>query len=208
MASWFEKLSDTWPAKLGRALLEGAKLPGDVYQGNVSMWGEDGHTNPEVINRSADLAGLLMGGTYGAPAGALGAGFVRRTRGENPYNDVGHMMFVADKKLNDIEHYGNNLWHFDTESVPAGQLMHADSSEFRRGLYRALRSEYDRGEARALVDEANPQRIVDSAGLWDNVNLTQKAWDDFLDRKNIRAVQTNDGAIVFDPTLVRRLNAE
>jgi hypothetical protein len=33
-------------------------LPGDVYQGNVSMVGPDGHTNPEVIRRSADLAAL------------------------------------------------------------------------------------------------------------------------------------------------------
>uniref|UniRef100_E6VFL2 Uncharacterized protein n=1 Tax=Rhodopseudomonas palustris (strain DX-1) TaxID=652103 RepID=E6VFL2_RHOPX len=198
-------LLDTWPARLAKEIYAAITLPGDVYQGKASMWGEDGRTSLEAINRSADLAGTVMGSTFGAPAGALGAGFVRRTRGATPYNDVGHMMFVADKKLNDIEHYGNNLWHFDTESVPVGQLMHADSPDFRRGLYRALRSDYGRAEARALVDEANPQRIVDSAGLWDNLDLTAKAWNDFLNSKNIRAVQTADGAIVFDPSLVRKV---
>jgi hypothetical protein len=42
-----------------------------VYQGNTPIMGEDGHTNPEVINRSADLAGALMGG--GMPMAEKGA---------------------------------------------------------------------------------------------------------------------------------------
>jgi hypothetical protein len=33
-------------------------LPGDVYTGKTSITGPDGHTNPEVINRAADLASL------------------------------------------------------------------------------------------------------------------------------------------------------
>lgn len=51
-------LGDTWPARLAKSIYSAVTLPGDVAQGNVSMVGEDGHTNPEVINRSADLAGL------------------------------------------------------------------------------------------------------------------------------------------------------
>lgn len=34
-------------------------LPGDVYTGKTSITGPDGHTNPEVINRAADLASLV-----------------------------------------------------------------------------------------------------------------------------------------------------
>lgn len=59
-------LSQTWPARLAKDAWEAVKLPGDVYQGNVSMVGEDGRTNPAVINRAADLAGLIMGGSYAA----------------------------------------------------------------------------------------------------------------------------------------------
>ncbi len=62
------KLGQTWPAKMAQGLLGAAKLPGDVYQGNVSMYGSDGRTNPAVINRAADLAGAVMGGSYAAPA--------------------------------------------------------------------------------------------------------------------------------------------
>jgi hypothetical protein len=45
-------------------------LPGDVYQGNVSMYGADGRTNPQVINRSADLAGMMTLGSGAIPAEA------------------------------------------------------------------------------------------------------------------------------------------
>lgn len=51
-------LGDTWPARLAKSIYGAVTLPGDVYQGNVSMVGPDGHTNPEVINRSADLASI------------------------------------------------------------------------------------------------------------------------------------------------------
>jgi hypothetical protein len=51
-------LGDTWPAKLAKSIYSAVTLPGDVAQGNVSMTGEDGRTNPEVINRSFDLAGV------------------------------------------------------------------------------------------------------------------------------------------------------
>ncbi len=73
--SFWSKLAQTWPARLAKDAYAAATLPGDVYQGAVSMYGADGRTNPEVINRAADLAGLAMTGTgFTAPAGALGAG--------------------------------------------------------------------------------------------------------------------------------------
>lgn len=67
------KLSQTWPARMAQGLLGAVTLPGDVYQGKVSIYGPDGHTNPEVINRSADLSGFAMGGAMpAAERGAVG----------------------------------------------------------------------------------------------------------------------------------------
>ncbi len=63
-------LTETWPAKMAQDALKAVMLPGDVYQGKVSMYGEDGRTNPEVINRSADLAGLVTLGAGAVPAEA------------------------------------------------------------------------------------------------------------------------------------------
>jgi hypothetical protein len=70
------KLEHTWPARVAQGLWQGLTLPGDVAQGNLPMWGEDGHTNMQAINRSADLAGSVTLGAGGLPAevNALRAG--------------------------------------------------------------------------------------------------------------------------------------
>jgi hypothetical protein len=81
-------LAGTWPVRAVKSGLAALQLPGDVYQGNVSMWGEDGRTNPEVIEKSSDLAGLVTLGAGGVPAGSneLRAGFVGRKLPRDNYN--------------------------------------------------------------------------------------------------------------------------
>jgi hypothetical protein len=78
-----DKASQTWPARAVKGLVDAAMLPGDVYQGNVSMVGPDGRTNPEVINRAADLAGAVTLG-----AGAVPAGANELRAGIRPYQNV------------------------------------------------------------------------------------------------------------------------
>lgn len=65
-------LGDTWPARLAKSLYSAVTLPGDVAQGNVAITGEDGHTNPAVIDRAADLASVA---TPMSPAARLGVGW-------------------------------------------------------------------------------------------------------------------------------------
>lgn len=84
-AELVNRLGQTWPSRMARAAWGGLTLPGDVYRGNVSMWGEDGRTNQEVINRAADLAGVMMTGPLGTPRGALGSGPVRRVAGNKNF---------------------------------------------------------------------------------------------------------------------------
>lgn len=74
MGAIFGALPNTWPARLAKTAFGAAALPGDVYQGNVPVTGEDGRTNPDIIPRAVELAGLSMLGTTGAPAGAIGNG--------------------------------------------------------------------------------------------------------------------------------------
>lgn len=75
-------LGDTWPARLAKSIYSAVTLPGDVAQGNVSMYGSDGQTNPEVIGRSADLAAAVSpvpsasragAGIFGVPISAKAA---------------------------------------------------------------------------------------------------------------------------------------
>ena len=78
-----DTLMQTWPARMAQDAWSAAKLPGDVYQGNVNMYGPDGHTNPEVINRAADLAGMVTLG-----AGAVPGSANELRAGIRPYQNV------------------------------------------------------------------------------------------------------------------------
>ena len=57
--------------------------------------------------------------------------------------------------------------------------------------------------AEDIYNEFNPEDIVMSAGAWDSELVT---WfgDVILAKHDIKAVITNDGAIVFDPALIKR----
>lgn len=80
------KLGETWPARMAKSAYGAATLPGDVYAGRTDP------TSDEAIGRAADLAGMIMGGTFsGAPAGAVGAGPVRKSLGtQQEYYRSGH----------------------------------------------------------------------------------------------------------------------
>lgn len=197
-----------WPIRTLRSGLAALAAPGDAYAGRLPMMDSAGHTSQASIGRIADLAGLMMLGATGAPAGALGSGFVRRTARDTPYNDVGHMMFVDEAKSDSIASYGRNLWGFESNDIPFSALVDAGDSSFRRNAYRALRSEYDKAESRALVDEANPSNIVNSAGTWDDPKSVRILWERYLEPRGISAVTTTDGAVLFDPKYTRRLESK
>lgn len=85
-----EALAKTWPAQMAKSAYDAARLPGDVARGIMGtepavpgMWSDEDESRAQAtgrtaVDRAADLAGLVMGGTYaGAPRGAVGAGPVR-----------------------------------------------------------------------------------------------------------------------------------
>ena len=59
-----------WPVRAARSGLAGLMAPGDAYQGNLPMTGQDGRTSLEAIGRASDLGGLLTLGAGAAPAEA------------------------------------------------------------------------------------------------------------------------------------------
>lgn len=150
------------------------------------------------------------------PDADFGAAYYRRTNNPSgPANPAagGMMQFARDP--GQIENYGKNLYGFDPPAE--GGVVDASSSEFRKALYRAIRKSDEEdiyratglnnspSTARQIVDEANPARIVNSAGTWDNQHLVERIWNDVLEPNGWNAVTTNDGAVVFDESLVRLL---
>lgn len=92
MPSLFELLGQTWPARMAKSAYGAVTLPGDVYAGRVDPLSEEG------IGRSADLGGLVMGGTYaGAPRGAIGAGPTRRAATELPMDEASRTARIAEQ---------------------------------------------------------------------------------------------------------------
>lgn len=61
----WDRLMQTWPARLAQAAYGAITLPGDVYNSPVPM------TSEQMVPRAADLAGLVMGG--GIPMAEPGA---------------------------------------------------------------------------------------------------------------------------------------
>ncbi|WP_375413096.1 hypothetical protein [uncultured Bradyrhizobium sp.] len=81
-------LGDTWPARLAKSIFSAVTLPGDVAQGNVSMVGEDGRTNPDVIGRSAELASVASPLSPAARIGVGWAGTLKTKEGPAPTQEA------------------------------------------------------------------------------------------------------------------------
>lgn len=81
-------LGDTWPAQLAKTLFNAVTLPGDVAQGNISMIGEDGRTNPDVIGRSAELASVASPLSPASRIGVGWAGAVKTKEGPAPTQEA------------------------------------------------------------------------------------------------------------------------
>ena len=142
----------------------------------------------------------------------------RRNSRDVPFNDVPYMMFAEDAES--IASYGKNLWELPDD---VGNRISASATAFREALGKYLRENIDHlrengfGEGltdeelvQNLVDEADPGNIVDSAGLWDtNENwLMNGIMEEVLQPNGWNVVDTSDGALAFDPELVRRVDMD
>jgi GNAT superfamily N-acetyltransferase len=103
LAALGQALGQTWPARLAKDIYSAVTLPGDAYQGNVSMWGDDGHTNPEVIKRSADLGGVVMGGGIGGTGAE--SGMVLGSAATRAAKNVDELRSVLAKDFPQVNHF-------------------------------------------------------------------------------------------------------
>lgn len=131
----------------------------------------------------------------------------RNNNSDSPDNGVGYSMFAEDE--HSVEHYGNSHW-----ILPEGnneKRIYAGSSEFKNVLNgwlndnkHLLESEFGRSDEEfidSLIEEANPDDIVDSAGFWDNEKLVRYFGEEVLAPNGWEIVETRDGAISFNDEL-------
>ena len=152
---------------------------------------------------------------------AHGQGFeqhYRRNNRDTPFNDVPYMMFADDADR--IAHYGDTLWELPDD---AGNRISVSDEAFREALGNWARdnidnlreSGYDYGEdadafVEAFVNDADPADIVDSAQLWDiqDAWIMNDIWEQVLAPNGWDTVITSDGAITFNPDIVRRVDMD
>ena len=143
---------------------------------------------------------------------ALPGTYFRRNNRDEPYNDDFVMMF-ADK-TDRIDHYGRNLWQIPPDS---GVRVRADSEEFRAAMrewlednetwFREMGYANEPGWMDTLMDLANPDDIVDSAGFWDIADRSIMRYfdEEVMQPNGWDVVETYDGAIAFNPDIVDRV---
>lgn len=129
--------------------------------------------------------------------------YYRYFNSENPMSDWGHAMFVDNEFAS--ENYGDILYTYDgTDGVDIEDLHDIIINEWNRTVDKCMEPIGFEGiDAEDIYNEFNPEDIVMSAGAWDSELVT---WfgDVILAKHDIKAVITNDGAIVFDPALIKR----
>ena len=138
-------------------------------------------------------------------------------------NSVEHAMFMSAKDppdaINMLDSYGNNLF----ELFPTTSKEYPRAESLNKDIYKALGRSYRSGEmpyemrgilqegngsARKIANEFNPTEIVDSAGAYDNPTMFDWFWDHVAEKKGLKGVLTNDGAVAFDRDNISHLAAK
>ena len=112
-----DALAGTWPAQMAKSAVGAAALPGDVYAGRVDP------TSQQGIERAADLAGFVMGGSFAAPrpAGSIGMGGMPEKPGIRAYHGSPHDFDKFDMSKigtgEGAQAYGHGLYFAEKEGT-------------------------------------------------------------------------------------------
>jgi predicted Rdx family selenoprotein len=121
-------MTETWPAKAAKSALEALMLPGQVAGGQLAtqpsapgMWSDVDEarsqaTQQGIGNRAVDLAGLLMGGSYAAPAMKDATGMGIRAYHGSPH-DFDRFDLSKIGTGEGAQVYGRGLYFAENEAV-------------------------------------------------------------------------------------------
>ena len=133
--------------------------------------------------------------------------------GKNPISAyTGYAMFADDANaIADV--YGEDMYMVDHKNLVniddlKAKIAQAWDDAVENGTLPAeldaISNEYD-GEA--VAQDFDPSDIVDGAGAWDNPDITTWAFDAGI-FEDVAGVKTRDGAVVWDPDVIIRVNKD
>lgn len=133
---------------------------------------------------------------------------------ESPMSAWGHAMFTDNPESNQV--YGDFWWAVDSADL-------TDINDLREAILTARREFYP-DTAYDMTDDMvadferlnersddeffgffNPEDIVDSADAYDSDTLCVWVWNNVFEPLGIRGVKTQDGAVVYDADIIRRI---
>lgn len=123
--------------------------------------------------------------------------YYRFTDSSNPMSNLGHAMLSNDPYTN--ANYGDNLFVFNGDNAVGINTL---TDKIIQKLQED--DDYCDMDINELASLFNPRDIVDSAGAWDDNNLVAWFWNNIAEPMDIMAITTNDGAIVFDESLLQQ----
>lgn len=114
-------------------------------------------------------------------------------------------MFADIEKIENVAGYGVCAYTFesDQEDVEYIEALNDKIIEARTKTAELL-PEYDRLTDDEFCGAFNPDAIVDGAGAWDNGELLTWFCEHVAIPLDLKAITTQDGAIVFDTVLINR----
>lgn len=137
--------------------------------------------------------------------------YYRCTNSDSPMSDWGHAMF-ADS-LERVDHYGKNVFVFDGQGAVniydlEDKIRQAWAKSQESGDFGEMYDEYYQSlSADEVFESFAPADIVNSAEGYD-CDLVVWLYQMVLEPNGIYAVITPDGAVVFDETLINRLDPD
>lgn len=113
---------------------------------------------------------------------------------ETPFNNVDYAMFAAGD-ADRCSFYGSYHWVFAGSDITARDIINA-----------ALEAGFEDAIYPIIEDEFDPANIVNTAGVWDDIDAVAWLWDNVFAPNGWTSVTLSDGAVVFDASLIK-LNA-
>jgi len=129
-----QRLMETWPVRAARGAFDAIMLPGQVASGQLAtqpsqpgMWSDEDEARSQMTqrgigNRAADLAGLITGGSYAAPAMQNATGMGIRAYHGSPH-DFDRFDLAKAGTTTDSGQLGRGLY-FSTDPQVAAKSPH------------------------------------------------------------------------------------
>jgi len=127
--------------------------------------------------------------------------YYRFTNSDNVLSAWGHAMFAADETM--VSGYGSNEYVYSgLNGVDITALYPAIAREWGKSAdYGLLPDGYEDMDPMTACKMFNPSDIVMSAEAWDSAELLTWFCEHIAIPQDIKAVITDDGAILFDAAL-------